>query len=82
MNFKTNNKPALPRDWKQQIAERLTNKGIQLNQHQVYNLAKGRSKDPVLQKEVLAEVKKLAKAHQKQLNHVAKLQAETAFLSN
>jgi dsRNA-specific ribonuclease len=82
MSTVTNKRPALPRDWKRKVSERLNNKGITLTHHQVYDLAKGRSKDPVLQKAVLAEVKKVGEAHQKQLDAVAKLQAETAFLNN
>ena len=82
MSLATKKKPSLPRNWKQQISKTLANKGITLTQNQVYDLAKGRSKDPVLQKEVLAAVKKLAKDHKKQLDHVARLQAETAFLNN
>ncbi len=69
----------LPRDWKQKVAQRLEKKGVILTTHTIYDLAKGRNNNIMLQKKVLAEVAKVKKEHAKHLEELEALKAEVAL---
>lgn len=74
-----NNKPMLPRNWKKQVVETLAKNGFALTESEVYNLAKGRVKNPGLQKTVLQTLKKIKDAHVAELEAIEQLKKEVAI---
>jgi hypothetical protein len=79
MNMTEKKKPMLPRDWKRQVSETLAKKGFDLSEADVYNLAKGRVKNPTLQKTVLQLLKKIKEEHEAELAAIEQLKIEVAI---
>jgi hypothetical protein len=66
----------MPRNWKSKVVEILAGKGITVTETRVYDLAKGRVKDPVMAKMVLREMKKVRNQHMRNLAALAQQKAE------
>jgi hypothetical protein len=69
----------LPRNWKKQVAETLAKKGFNLTETEVYNLAKGRVKNPTLSINVLETLNILKEDHQKKLDEIERLRKAVAI---
>lgn len=79
MNIEEKKAAMLPRDWKKQVAETLAKKGFALSETEVYNLAKGRVKNPGLQRTVLQTLKKIKDEHAAELAAIEQLKKEVAI---
>jgi hypothetical protein len=66
----------LPHNWRKKVSETLEAEGVALNGQQVYDILRGRTKNPVLLKKVKKAQKKVAESHARQLQQ---LQALTAI---
>lgn len=73
-------KPKLPRNWKALVVETLAGQGIQLNEVKVYNLAKGRVKDPVAAKQVILAMRNVAEKYTAELAELQAIKKETVFV--
>ena len=56
-------KLSLPKNYREQVVKTLSQQGIQLNVSQVYDIRRGRYKDQILTKKVVAIITKLSKEH-------------------